>query len=108
MKEIKTVTIYRCTSESRCQFGRQDAFTLDEPQNISRIWYDPEEYILPDGFEVAECVDGSSAIYNTAGEHCILTAGYNNQPVLIDTTGIHAIKNAAALREQDNGEAAGK
>ncbi|WP_195984091.1 hypothetical protein [Clostridium sp. D33t1_170424_F3] len=108
MKENKTITIYRCTSEERCQFRKQDAFTLNEPQSVSRIWYDPEEYNLPDGFIVAECVGGGKAIYNAAGEHCTLTAGYNNRPILIDADGIHALKKAAALLEQGNGEVAGK
>lgn len=108
MKEAKTIIIYRCTSEEQCQFGMRDAFALNEPQSIGRIWYDQEEYVLPNGFDVAECIGGGNAIYNAAGNHCTLIANYNNQPVLVDTDGIHPLKRAAALLEQDNGEVAGK
>ena len=92
-----TVKLYECweTTGDGHWFSLEPAYNPTHP--ATGLQYDdyssgePQEYELPDGFEVAETVDGIPAIYDADGNFCGV-AMRNGNPVLIYIGGIRFLK----------------
>ncbi len=92
-----TVKLYECwetTGDGRW-FSLEPAYNPTHP--ATGLQYDdyscgePQEYELPDGFEVAETVDGIPAIYDESGSYCeVVTRG--GKPALLCVDGFRFLK----------------
>lgn len=84
-----TVTLYSvsCTKARHYSELYNDRFSLRDWGADTEDYkgYDDggKQYILPDGYEVAECAGGTLEFYNAAGKHCPLTT-LGNTPVIVD------------------------
>ena len=82
----QTVIIYTIKDANAYKFGRRAAHVLSKdsiPVDLSWTWVAVTEYVLPDGYEVAERADGALAIYK-GEERCLLSSDKDDNPVILD------------------------
>lgn len=96
-----TITIYTTRTADAIRLGYAATATLVEPIGISRTWIDRAEYVLPDGYEVAESNSLTQEIYNAAGHHCPLacTGKDGSLPVIVDIDTASGITNLQKVRD---------
>lgn len=96
-----TIIIYMTRTADDIRLGYAATVTLVEPTDISSIWIDRAEYILPDGYEVAESSDLVPQIYNADGHHCPLacTGKDGSLPVIVDIDRASDIANLRKVRD---------
>lgn len=92
MKTVKIYNVTCTTAYQMCETGKR--FRLIPWGENTRYYegYDDggKDYILPDGYEVAENNCGSLGIYNANGKPCELIT-MRNTPVILDANG-HDVK----------------
>nr|DAN94899.1 MAG TPA: hypothetical protein [Caudoviricetes sp.] len=96
-----TITIYTTRTADDINLGYAATATLVEPTDISSIWIDRAEYVLPDGYEIAQSKSLALEIYNAAGHHCPLACGGKNGslPVIVDIDTASGITNLHKVRD---------
>lgn len=96
-----TITIYTTRTADDINLGYAATATLVEPTDISSIWIDRAEYVLPDGYEVSESNGLRPEIYNSAGHHCPLacTGKDESLPVIVDIDTSSGITNLHKVRD---------
>lgn len=87
---METVRIYKVTcDEAWSMYETGTGFSLEdwaENTQVQKGWDNGgHEYVLPDGFEVAEDVCGMRHIYDKSGWACRI--GGKNTPVIFDGNG---------------------
>lgn len=82
------VTIWkRETSNTRPRgFGNRPTYHFDEPHHsdAEMIWVQPLKVELPEGYEVAECQDGSMRLYDKKGEHVDVFDRNGSPAIMLD------------------------
>ena len=96
---VKLYECYETTGDGKHWFSIEPAYNPTHP--TSGLRYDdyscgePREYVLPDGFKVAETVDGIPMVYDADDYYCELTARYTGGrwvPVLSCIDGFRTLK----------------
>lgn len=80
-----TTTLYMTRTGDMIITGKRSSVTLDEYPAISSTWVRRLTVELPDGFVVAEAVDGSHHIYR-GNDYYELGANINDEPIIYDHT----------------------
>ena len=89
--KLNTVTLYKITQTIAFQMSEQGEGYSLEPYSSNSTYYEGEDdggkdYILPEGYTVAEAMMGETQIYNSKGEHCQIIKKFNS-PCLITSEG---------------------
>lgn len=81
---MNTIIVYTIKDANAYELGRRAAHVLSKdsiPADLSWTWVAVTEYVLPDGYEVAERADGALAIYK-GEECCLLGSDEDDNPVI--------------------------
>jgi len=89
--ELNTVTLYKIKQTKAFQMSEQGEGYSLELYSSNSTYYEGEddggkEYILPEGYYVAEAMIGEPQIYNAKGEYCQIIKKFNS-PCLVTSEG---------------------
>ena len=71
---MKEITVYKIETQDTCRGLGTPAATVQphESDEWDMVWVTPVQYLVPDDFAVAECVDCTLQLYDGDGEHLSL------------------------------------